>query len=71
MPIETKDDAIKRFKFKVNGTLGIFNIYGMGVHITEVTDAVLTYALELHKQLVNIHLEEINGKRVRKGIPEE
>ena len=59
---DTKDKAIGQFKLRVTGTLGVFDTYGMGVHIPEVANVILTQALELHKRLTDIHLKEARNE---------
>lgn len=46
-----KVKAIGLFRLQINGTLNIFNIYGQGVYLSEVANAIEEAALTLHTRL--------------------
>lgn len=51
---DTKEKALGQFKLRTTGTLGIFDTYGLGVYIPEVTKNITVFALELCKRLMEI-----------------
>ena len=55
MPADTRDKVIGQFKLRVNGLLGgLFDLYGLGIHIPEATEEIKKHSLEMHNRLSRI-----------------
>ena len=46
-----RDKAIGQHRLAVAGVLSVFDIYGMGTHISEATNQLEVLAMQLHERL--------------------